>query len=104
MRALDEDGNLAGARGTEQAAVEDERAPGGAVLDERAPKLRAEPGGRQQVAMARASLGVAAGRLAHRRRLAPGAGERLELVDVLDRVLVVGQDLEAVGEILEPML
>ena len=76
----------------------------GAVGNECAPELGAESGGCQQVAKARASLGVAARRLGHRRRLAFGAGELLELVHVFDRVLVVREDREAVGEILEAVL
>ena len=44
------------------------------------------------------------GRLGERRGLALGAGEPVELVDIVDGVLVVRQDGKAVGEALEAML
>jgi hypothetical protein len=47
---------------------------------------------------------VTTGRLVERCGLALGAGELLELVDILDGVLVVRQDREAVGDVLQSVL
>ena len=85
-------------------ADEDQRPPGGSVGDERAAELGTEPSRCQQVAKALASLRVATRRLVHRCRLALGACELVELVHILGRVLVVRQDGEAVGQVLEAVL
>jgi hypothetical protein len=47
---------------------------------------------------------VTSGRLSERRGLALSVGELLELVDILNRVLVVRQSREAVRDVLEPVL
>jgi hypothetical protein len=86
------------------AADEDEGAPCRAVGDERAAQLGTDAGGREQVAEAGASLRLSVGRGEQRRRLARGVGDLRELVDVVARVLVVGQDREAVGDVLEVVL
>jgi hypothetical protein len=47
---------------------------------------------------------MTSGRASERRGLALGVGELPELVDILDRVLVVRQDRKAVRDVLEPVL
>jgi hypothetical protein len=47
---------------------------------------------------------VTSGRISERRGLALSAGELLELVDILNRVFIVGQNRETVRDVLEPML
>jgi hypothetical protein len=47
---------------------------------------------------------VTSGRVAERCGLALSVGELLELVDILNRVLVVRQNREAVRDVLEPVL
>jgi hypothetical protein len=86
------------------APQEDHRTPHRAIGDEAAAKLGAEADRGQEVAKARAPLRSAARRLDHRRRLSVGACELFELVDVVDGVFVVGEDREAVGEVLEAVL
>ena len=65
---------------------------------------RTKAGGCQQVAKPWASLRVTSGRVSERRGLALGMGELLELVDVLNGVLVIRQNWEAVRDVLEPVL
>lgn len=86
------------------AADEDQGSPRRAVGDERAAELWAEARGCQQVTKAWASIRVTSGRVAERCGLALSVGELLELVDILDRVLVVRQNREAVRDVLEPVL
>jgi hypothetical protein len=86
------------------AANEDQCAPRRAVSDERAAELRTEARRRQQVTKAWASLGVTSRRVSERRGLALSVGELPEFVDILNRILVVRQNREAVRDVLEPML
>jgi hypothetical protein len=86
------------------AADEDQCSPRRAVCDERAAELWTEARGCQQVTKAWASLRVTSGRVSERRGLALSVGELLELVDILNRVLVVRQNREAVRDVLEPVL
>ena len=81
-----------------------QRPPGGPVGNERAAQLWAKARRRQQVAKAWASLRVTIGRLVERRGFALGTGKLLELVDIFDGVLVVGQDREPVRDVLETVL
>jgi hypothetical protein len=47
---------------------------------------------------------MTSGRISERRGRALSVRELIELVDILDRVLVVRQDREAVRDVLEPVL
>jgi hypothetical protein len=85
-------------------AYEDQCSPRRAVGDECAAELWTEARGCQQVTKTWASLRVTTGRISERRGLALSVGELLELVDILDRVLVVRQNREAVRNVLEPVL
>ena len=90
--------------GLSGAADENQCSPCRAVGDERAAELWTKARRGQQVAKAWAALRVTGGRVAERRGLALSMGELLELVDVLDGVLVIRQNWEAVRDVLEPML
>ena len=83
---------------------EDQCSPRRAVGDERAAELWTEARRCQQVAKAWASLRMTSGRVSERRGLSFSLGELLELVDILNRILVVRQNREAVRDVLEPVL
>jgi hypothetical protein len=86
------------------AADQDQRSPRRAVGDERAAELWTETRWCQQVTEAWAVIRVTGRRVYERRGHALSVGELLEFIHILNRVLVVGQNREAVRDVLEPML
>ena len=74
------------------------------VGDEGAAQLGADAARREQVPVAWAALEPPARRLVQRCRLARRPGQIGEFVDVGDLVLVVGDQREPVGDVLQPVL
>jgi hypothetical protein len=86
------------------APYHDQRTPHGAVGDERASEFWAVAARGEQFTKARAALGATRGRRCERRSLLPRPRELGELVDVVDRVLVVLENRKVILDVLQAVL